>query len=233
MATITLDKTSIKAGETAVVTFTVEKTHFMGTLNRSGVRTVVDVTIIGGTISAGYDFRYVEALSTPTTQVYQGTFTPTPNLDRTECRISYNPPGTANDATSATFILDPRAPSLTGTPTIGNRNLIHANQVTPISFVFPEQLNQASFTMADLTIPAGMGTLENLRTTDGGRPWQVDLRAPANLAANTEAKGLQIGINMAGITGVPGHPGTGNVNLATYTIDNKPPSATITVTPNP
>src|SRR6218665_2124941 len=98
MATITLDKTTIKAGETAVVTFTVEKTHFMGTLNRSGVRTVVDVTMIGGTISAGYDFRYVEPLSTPTTQVYQGDFPPTPNLDRTECPIGSNPLGTPTEA---------------------------------------------------------------------------------------------------------------------------------------
>src|SRR6218665_3974708 len=145
MATITLDKTTIKAGETAVVTFTVEKTHFMATLNRPGVRTVVDVSIIGGTISAGYDFRYVEALSTPTTQVYQGDFTPTPNLDRTECRISYDPPGTATDAT---FIVDTRAPTLTGTPTIGNPNLTRANQVTTITFVFSEQLDQASFTTA-------------------------------------------------------------------------------------
>src|SRR6218665_4843 len=251
MATITLDKTTIKAGETAVVTFTVEKTHFMGTLNRSGVRTVVDVTIIGGTISAGYDFRYVEALSTPTTQVYQGTFTPTPNLDRTECRISYNPPGTANDATSATFIVDTRAPTLTGTPTIDNRNLIHANQVTTISFVFSEQLDQASFTTADLTIPAGigkpanprtphtrrpipagMGGLENLRPTDGGRSWQGDLRPPANLAANAEAKDLQIGSNMAGITDIAGNPGTANANLVTYNIDNKPPSIVSVVGPS-
>ncbi|MCW5231929.1 Ig-like domain-containing protein [Verminephrobacter eiseniae] len=229
MASITLDKTTIKAGETAVVTFTVEKTHFMGTLNGH----VRDATVTGGTISGGYDFRYIEALSSPTTQVYQGIFTPTANLDRTECTITYDAPGTANDATSAVFIVDTRAPTLTGTPTIGNPNLTRANQVTTISFVFSEQLNQASFTTADLTIPAGMGTLENLRTTDGGRSWQVDLRAPANLAANTEAKNLQIGINMTGITDVAGNPGTGNVNLATYTIDNKPPSATITVTPNP
>ncbi|WP_321161080.1 Ig-like domain-containing protein, partial [Verminephrobacter eiseniae] len=140
---------------------------------------------------------------------------------------------TDNDATSATFIVDTRAPTLTGTPTIGNPNLTRANQVTTITFVFSEQLDQASFTTADLTIPAGMGTLENLRTTDGGRSWQVDLRASANLAANTEAKDLQIGINMTGITDVAGNAGTGNVNLVTYTIDNKPPSATIAVTPNP
>nr|WP_321161365.1 Ig-like domain-containing protein [Verminephrobacter eiseniae] len=229
MATITLDKTTIKAGETAVVTFTVDISHMMGVTNRGGVRTVNDVTITGGTISAGYDFRYVAALSTPTTRVYQGTFTPTANLDRTECTISYNPSGTDNDATSAVFIVDTRAPTLTGTPTIGNPNLTRANQVTTISFVFSEQLNQASFTTADLTIPAGMGTLENLRTTDGGRSWQVDLRA----SANTEAKDLQIGINMAGITDVAGNPGTGNVNLVIYHIDTKPPSATITVTPNP
>ncbi|MCW5263602.1 hypothetical protein D5045_26820 [Verminephrobacter eiseniae] len=228
MATITLDKTTIKAGETAVVTFTVGKTHTMSTLNRDGVRTVMNVTITGGTIG-GYDFRYVDALSTATTQVYQGIFTPTANLDRTECTIRYDAPGTANDATSATFIVDTRAPTITGTPTISNPNLIRANQVTTITFVFSEQLNQASFTTADLTIPAGMGTLENLRTTDGGRSWQVDLRAPANLAANTEVKDLQIGINMAGITDVAGNPGTGNVNLVTYNIDNKPPSATIVV----
>src|SRR6218665_3910700 len=233
MASITLDKTTIKAGDTAVVTFTVEKTHFRVTTNRSGVRTVNDVTITGGTISAGYDFQYVEALSPPTTQVYQGTFTTTPNLDKTEGPIRYNPDGTATDATSATFIVDTRAPTNTGTPTTGNPNLTRANQVTTITFVFSEPLNQASFTTADLTIPTGMGTLENLRTTDGGRSWQVDLRAPAKLAANTEAKDLQIGINMAGITDVAGNPGTGNVNLATYTIDNKPPSATIAVTPNP
>src|SRR6218665_1275372 len=174
MATITLNKTSIKAGETAVVTFTVEPSHMMGVTNRGGVRTVNDVTITGGTISAGYDFRSIAALST---RVYQGTFTPTPDLDRTECTISYNPSGTANDATSATFIVDTRAPTLTGTPTIGNPNLTRANQVSTITFVFSEQLDQASFTTADLTIPAGMGTLENLRTTDGGRSWQVDLRA--------------------------------------------------------
>src|SRR6218665_920919 len=59
-------------------------------------------------------------------------------------------------------------PPPTGPPTIGTPNLTRANQVTTISFVFSEQLNQASFTTADLTIPAGMGTLENLRTTDGG-----------------------------------------------------------------
>src|SRR6218665_1682439 len=233
MATITIDKTTIKAGETAVVSFTVEKTHTMGTTNRYGVRTVNDVTVTGGTLTADYGFQWIPALDTATTQTYRTTFTPTPDLDRTECRISYNPPGTANDATSATFIVDTRAPTITGTPTIGNSNLTRANQVTTISFVFHEQLNQASFTTADLTIPAGMGTLENLRTTDDGRSWQVDLRAPANLAANSDAKGLQIGINMAGITDLAGNPGTGNVNLVTYNLDNKPPSATIVVTPNP
>src|SRR6218665_3239886 len=114
MATITLEKTIIKAGETAVVTFTVEKTHFMGTLNGH----VRDAIVTGGTISGGYDFRYIDALSTATTQVYQGIFTPTANLDRTECTIRYDAPGTANDATSATFIVDTRAPTITGTPTI-------------------------------------------------------------------------------------------------------------------
>src|SRR6218665_845574 len=135
MATITLDKTIIKAGETAVVTFTVEKTHFMGTLNGH----VRDAIVTGGTISGGYDFRYIDALSTATTQVYQGIFTPTTkldktqttiphkapstppaNLDKTDPTIRYDAPGTANDATSATFIVDTRAPTITGTPTISN-----------------------------------------------------------------------------------------------------------------
>src|SRR6218665_173497 len=152
MATITLDKTTIKAGETAVVTFTVGKTHTMSTLNRDGVRTVMNVTITGGTIG-GYDFRYVDALSTATTHVYQGIFTPTPNLDRTESTIRYDAPGTANDATSATFIVDTRAPTITGTPTISNPNLIRANQVSTITFVFSERITQTSFTQTAFTTP--------------------------------------------------------------------------------
>src|SRR6218665_2877285 len=186
MATITLDKTTIKAGETATVTFTVAPSHIMNTLH--GL--VQYVTVNGGTISGSerFDVDHV----TTTAWIYYAVFTPTPNLDRTECSISYHPPRDVNDPTSATFIVDTRAPTLTGTPTIGNPNLTRADQVTTISFVFSEQLNQASFTTADLTIPAGMGTLEDLRTTDGGRSWQVDLRAPANLAANSDAKDLQI-----------------------------------------
>src|SRR6218665_807969 len=45
---------------------------------------------------------------------------------------------------------------------------------------------------AALRLAAAGGTLDTLRTTDAGRSWQVDLRAPANLAANTEVKDLQI-----------------------------------------
>src|SRR6218665_811062 len=88
------------------------------------------------------------------------------------------PPTTPPPPSSSSTPPPPPAP-----PTITTPTLTRANQVSTIPFVSPEPLNQASFTTADLTIPAGMGTLENLRTTDGGRSWQVDLRAPANLAA--------------------------------------------------
>src|SRR6218665_1757623 len=133
MATITLDKTTIKAGETAVVTFTVELPHTMGTiLTPDGVRRGTDVTITGGTLTADYGFPWSPALDTATTRSPQPPFTPTPDLDRTECRISYNPSGTANDATGDIFIVDTRRPTLLSA-TISNPHLTTANQVSTIT----------------------------------------------------------------------------------------------------
>src|SRR6218665_3537962 len=233
MATITLDKTTIKAGETAVVTFTVERSHMMGvTRTQDGFRRVNDVTITGGTLTADYGFRYVEALSTATTRVYQTTFTPTPDLDRTECRISYNPSGTANDATSDIFIVDTRRPTLLSA-TISNPHLTTANQVSTITFTFSERITNIAIG-DDLTIAEGKGRLTNLRTNDDGRTVQVDLIAPATMPANTSDKDLQVRLNMAGIEDLAGNAGSANPNaFVTYNLDNKPPSATIVVTPNP
>src|SRR6218665_945964 len=113
MATITLNKTTIKAGETAVVSFTVDISHMMGVTNREGVSTVNDVTITGGTISAGYDFRTLAA-PTPPTKVYQGAVGPAANVDGAESTTSYNPAGPDNGAPSAVFIVATRALTHTG-----------------------------------------------------------------------------------------------------------------------
>src|SRR6218665_3770833 len=227
--TLTINEEVIKAGETAEVKFAFEpNTDYSLAIGSDGL--IQGLTSTGGSVRNAIDRGVIYGR-----RVSPATFPPDPTPDRTECSLVYDVAGTGNAATSATFIVDTRAPTLTGTPTISNPNLARANQVSTITFAFSERINttsftQTSFTTADLTIPAGMGTRENLRTTDGGRSWQVDLRAPANLAANTEVKDLQIGINMAGITDIAGNPGTGNVNLVTYNIDNKPPSATIVVT---
>ncbi|MCW5236663.1 Ig-like domain-containing protein [Verminephrobacter eiseniae] len=224
--TITINQEVIKAGETAEVKFAFEpNTNYALSIGSDGQ--IQGLTSTGGSVLDVIDRGIIYGR-----RVYTALFTPNPNLDATECRLVYDVAGTDNDATSATFVVDTRAPTLAGTPTISHPNVTAASVIT-ITFAFSERIAQDSFTTADLTIPAGMGTLTNLRTTDGGITWLVELRAPATLPANTDAKGLQIGINMAGITDIAGNPGTGNVNIVTYNIDNKPPSATITVTPNP
>ncbi|ABM57787.1 conserved hypothetical protein [Verminephrobacter eiseniae EF01-2] len=141
----------------------------------------------------------------------------------------------AKEVLSDTFDIDTKRPTLVGTPTIDNPNLTSANQVTTITFAFHERINQTTFTTDDLTIAPGRGTLENLRTTDNGMTWRVDLRAPVNLAPNTDAKGLQIGVNMSGLSDIAGNAGAFGdaIHLVTYNIDTKPPDSTIVVTPNP
>src|SRR6218665_2246213 len=115
MATITLDKTIIKAGETAVVTFTVEKTHFMGTLNGH----VRDAIVTGGTISGGYDFRYIDALSTATTQVYPNNFTqPPPRSIKASSRLprTWTEPSAPSATTLPAPPTTPPAPPSSSTP---------------------------------------------------------------------------------------------------------------------
>ncbi|WP_265259754.1 Ig-like domain-containing protein [Verminephrobacter eiseniae] len=144
----------------------------------------------------------------------------------------------AMDVISQTFDIDTKRPTIVGTTTIDAPSLTRAGQVTTITFTFHERIT--NFTLEDLAIQQpDRGTLENLRSTDDGRTWKVDLRAPANLAANTEVKDIRITIDMAGINDIPGNAGavrsggTEYHTLITYNIDTKPPSATIAVTPNP
>src|SRR6218665_251781 len=141
----------------------------------------------------------------------------------------------AKEVLSDTFDIDTKRPTLVGPPTIDNPNLTSANQVTTITFAFHERINQTTFTTDDLTIAPGGGTLENLRTTDSGTTWRVDLRAPVNLAPNTDVKGLQIGVNMSGLSDIAGNAGMfGDATpLVTDNSDNKPPDSTIVGTPNP
>src|SRR6218665_35555 len=144
----------------------------------------------------------------------------------------------AMDVISQTFDIDTKRPTIVGTTTIDAPSLTRAGQVTTITFTFHERIT--NFSLEDLAIQQpDRGTLENLRSTDDGRTWKVDLRAPANLAANTEVKDIRITIDMAGINDIPGNAGavrsggTEYHTLITYNIDTKPPSATIAVTPNP
>ncbi|KAB7604229.1 hypothetical protein ET532_010480, partial [Verminephrobacter sp. Larva24] len=143
--TLTINEEVIKAGETAEVKFAFEpNTDYSLAIGSDGL--IQGLTVTGGSVRNVIDRGVIYGR-----RVYTATFTPNANLDRTECSLIYDVAGTGNDATSAIFIVDTRAPTLTGTPTISNPTLTRANQVSTITFAFSERITQTSFTQTAFT----------------------------------------------------------------------------------
>ncbi|WP_265685752.1 Ig-like domain-containing protein, partial [Verminephrobacter eiseniae] len=126
-------------------------------------------------------------------------------------------------------------------PTVASASIaksdLRLGEKTTITITFSELVTRSSFTIEDLQVDAGKGTLSNLRvapsdttaTTTAATTWLVDLEAPATRPA-TGLDGNQIRINLDGITDVAGNAGSGRgVSLpARYNIDDGlPPTVTI------
>ncbi|MCW5231105.1 Ig-like domain-containing protein [Verminephrobacter eiseniae] len=126
-------------------------------------------------------------------------------------------------------------------PTVASASIaksdLRLGEKTTITITFSELVTRSSFTIEDLQVDAGKGTLSNLRvapsdttaTTTAATTWLVDLEAPATRPV-TGLDGNQIRINLDGITDVAGNAGSGRgVSLpARYNIDDGlPPTVTI------
>src|SRR6218665_18406 len=126
-------------------------------------------------------------------------------------------------------------------PTVASASIaksdLRLGEKTTITITFSELVTRSSFTIEDLQVDAGKGTLSNLRvapsdttaTTTAATTWLVDLEAPATRPV-TGLDGNQIRINLDGITDVAGNAGSGRgVSLPVrYNIDDGlPPTVTI------
>src|SRR6218665_968045 len=231
---ITVPDRSITIGETQRIAFDFENIDAMdvtGGNNRLKKGLQMDYSHANGRIK-DYSWHWTFGRWTGEFNANQGVES-TGNYIRFVRAASGSVP--AMDVISQTFDIDTKRPTIVGTTTIDAPSLTRAGQVTTITFTFHERIT--NFSLEDLAIQQpDRGTLENLRSTDDGRTWKVDLRAPANLAANTEVKDIRITIDMAGINDIPGNAGavrsggTEYHTLITYNIHPPPPT---TSTPSP
>ncbi|MCW5235851.1 Ig-like domain-containing protein [Verminephrobacter eiseniae] len=228
-STITIDKPLVKAGETALITFYLPYGEGMY-LSNGRIRFV---TVTGGTLNdSSLIMRATSAI--PNTRAFQAEFTPTENLEKSDCKIRYDSPNDAADG-ELTFAVDTRRPTV-ASASIAKSDL-RLGEKTTITITFSELVTRSSFTLEDLQVDAGKGTLSNLRvapsdttaTTTAATTWLVDLEAPTTRPA-TGLEGNQIRINLDGITDVPGNAGAGRgVSVpARYNIDDGvPPTVAI------
>src|SRR6218665_579652 len=237
--TITIDRQFVKTGETAELKFTFTNPNYSLSLGSLTVRTEAstDTSIAGGTIHSLVNRGVINGQ-----RVYTATFTPTANLNYSIYRIAYDVAGNADDAISDYFAVDTVRPTV-ASASIAKSDLRLGEKTT---ITISEPLTFSSFTLADLQVDAGKGTLSNLyrvySATVSSVTWQVDLQAPTTRPASG-LDGNQIRINLAGITDKAGNTGENSVvngvttswtNLPTvsYNIDNGVPT-TVAITGQP
>lgn len=201
-AIIALDKTTLKAGDNAVVTITFSETV-------SGF-TNADLTVQGGTLS--------NVASADGGKTWTSTFTPTVAIERATNAISLATSytdligNTGQSAASANYAVDTQAPTATITM---SSNSVKAGDTPTVTVTFTEAVT--GFTNADLSVQGGsVGALSSL---DGGKTWS-GLFTPG---ANTEATGQKISLtgtyaDLAANAGVTG------ASTANYAVDSKAPS---------
>src|SRR6218665_3794212 len=178
-STITIDKPLVKAGETALITFYLPYGEGMYLANGR----IRFVTVTGGTLNdSALIMRATSAI--PNTRAFQAEFTPTEDLEKSDCKIRYDSPNDAADG-ELTFAVDTRRPTV-ASASIAKSDL-RLGEKTNITITFSELVTRSSFTIEDLQVDAGKGTLSNLRvaptdttaTTTAATTWLVDLEAPA------------------------------------------------------
>src|SRR6218665_4071598 len=203
-STIRINKPIVRAGETAWVTFTFINNEYM----RIEGDQIRDVTVTGGTLSA--DSLRVHTIVSNNIS-FKAEFTPTPNLEKSDCKIRYNGAGDIADG-ELTFAVDTLRPTV-ASASIAQSDL-RLGEKTTITITFSERVLRDTFTLDDLQVGPGKGTLSNLRvapsdttaTTTAAPTWLVALEAPATLPA-TGLDGNQIRINLDGITDRVGNAG--------------------------
>ncbi|WP_085684336.1 MULTISPECIES: Ig-like domain-containing protein [unclassified Pseudomonas] len=207
-ATIIVSDSSLKIGETSLVTITFSEavTGF----------TNADLTIANGTLSA--------VSSSDGGITWTATFTPTSNITDTTNVITLDNSGVQNlsgnagvgTTNSNNYAIDTQRPTAT---IVVADTALGVGQTSLVTITFSEAVT--GFTNADLTI--ANGTLSAVSSSDGGITWTAIFTPAAGITDTTNL----ITLDNTGITDLAGNAGSGTTDSNNYAVDSQRPTATI------
>ncbi|WP_175534873.1 MULTISPECIES: Ig-like domain-containing protein [unclassified Pseudomonas] len=209
-ATIVLADTTLKAGETSLVTITFSEAV-------SGF-TNADLSIANGTLSA--------VSSSDGGLTWTATFTPTAGIADASNVITLNNTGVSDLAgntgsgttNSGNYSIDTVLP--TATIVVADDNLKIA-ETSLVTITFNEAVS--GFSNADLTV--ANGTLSAVSSSDGGVTWTATFTPTSSITDTSNV----ITLDNSGVTNASGNAGSGTTDSNNYAIDTVRPTATIVV----
>ncbi|PWE42154.1 glycosyl hydrolase [Pseudomonas prosekii] len=212
-ATIVLSDTTLKPGETSLVTITFSEAV-------SGFDNA-DLSVANGTLSA--------VSSSDGGITWTATFTPTAGITDASNLISLNNSGIADLAgntgagttDSANYVVETQVPTAT---IVVADNALKAGETSAVTITFSEAVS--GFSNADLSI--ANGTLSNVLSSDGGITWTATFTPTENI---TDTSNL-ISLDNSGVINASGNSGVGSTDSNNYAIDTARPTATIAVADN-
>ncbi|MBB3243217.1 hypothetical protein FHW68_004785 [Pseudomonas sp. Tn43] len=212
-ATIVLSDTTLKPGETALVTITFSEA-VTGFDN-------ADLSVANGTLSA--------VSSSDGGITWTGTFTPTAGITDTSNLITLSNSGLSDLAgnagsgttNSANYVVETEVPTAT---IVVADNALKVGETSLVTITFSSAVS--GFDNADLTV--ANGTLSNVSSIDGGVTWTATFTPAVSVTDTTNL----ISLNNSGVTNVSGNSGVGVTDSNNYAIDTVRPTATIVVADN-
>ncbi|MFS2094141.1 Ig-like domain-containing protein, partial [Pseudomonas sp. Pseusp11] len=212
-ATIVLSDSTLKPGETAVVTITFSEavTGFDNS----------DLSVANGTLSA--------VSSSDGGITWTATFTPTAGVTDASNLITLSNSGVldlagntgAGTTNSANYVVETQIPTAT---IVVADNALKVGETSLVTITFSEAVS--GFTNADLTV--ANGTLSNVSSSDGGVTWTATFTPAASVTDTTNL----ISLDNSGVTNGSGNSGVGVTDSNNYAIDTVRPTATIVVADN-
>ncbi|WP_422775616.1 Ig-like domain-containing protein [Pseudomonas jessenii] len=209
-ATLVVADTSLRIGETSLVTITFSEAV-------SGF-TNADLTIANGTLTA--------VSSSDGGITWTATFTPTASVNDTTNLITLNNTGVsdlAGNAGSGTtdsnnYAIDTLRPTAT---IVVADTALRIGETSLVTITFSEAVS--GFTNADLTI--ANGTLTAVSSSDGGITWTATFTPSASITDTTNL----ITLDNTGVSDLSGNAGSGTTDSNNYAIDTVRPTASIVV----
>ncbi|UVM50647.1 Ig-like domain-containing protein [Pseudomonas sp. B21-015] len=212
-ATIVLSDTTLKPGETALVTITFSEavTGFDNS----------DLSVANGTLSA--------VSSSDGGITWTGTFTPTAGITDASNVITLNNTGVTDVAgntgsgttNSANYVVETQVPTAT---IVVADNALKVGETSLVTITFSEAVS--GFTNADLSV--ANGTLSSVSSSDGGVTWTATFTPAASVTDTTNL----ITLDNSGVINGSGNSGVGVTDSNNYAIDTARPTATIVVADN-